>query len=94
MTQHDDHGRLVVTIHDEDAGGDPIRIEAGPGRKVGHIIDDLYSTLGVTPQPSDRLLCLATGEPVAPHRDEHVRDYAASACHDLEWSFARDTGGA
>lgn len=95
MNEHgSEHGKLVITVHDEDAGGEPLRFEAGPGEKVGKIIDELYKELNLTAQPSDRLLCLGTGQPVAPHRDEHVRDYAKTACSELVWTFARDTGGA
>ena len=90
----DDKGPLTVRVHDEDAGGAPLTFTAGPGEKVSKIIADLYEELNAPAQPNDRLLCLATGEPVAPHAHEHLRDYAETTCGDLVWTFARDTGGA
>lgn len=90
----DGGGRLQVSVFDEDAGGPPTIILAGPGEKVGKIIDEFYSRIEATPKPGDRLQCLATGEAVDPHRGEHIREYAAGHCGDLVWTFAADTGGA
>ncbi len=87
-------GRLVVTVYDEDAGGDPILLPFGPGQRVQAAIDEVYAELNATPAPSDRLLCEATGQPVAAHATQHLRDYAEGACAGLVWTFARDTGGA
>jgi len=87
-------GHLTVTVHDEDRGGVPLSIGAGPGEKVSKVIDDLYARLGYTPEPSDRIVCLANGEDVRQSGDMHMRDYAVSTCADLEWTFARATGGA
>lgn len=87
-------GRLQVSVFDEDAGGPPTIILAGPGEKVGKLIDEFYSLIEATPKPGDRLQCLATGEAVDPHRGEHIREYAAGYCGDLVWTFAADTGGA
>jgi hypothetical protein len=90
----DEHGRLTVTVHDEDTGGDPLTMRFGPGERVEKAIDKLYEQLNTTPRPGDRLLCEATGEAVSAHASEHLRDYAMSACAGLVWTFARDTGGA
>lgn len=90
----DDKGPLTVRVHDEDAGGPPLVFTPGPGEKVSKTIDDLYRELNAPAQPNDRLLCMATGEPVAPHANLHMREYAATLCGDLVWTFARDTGGA
>ena len=89
-----EHGRLAVTVYDEDTGGDPLVLEFGPGERVQKAIDKLYEKLNTSPRPGDRLLCEATGEPVSAHAPEHLRDYAAGACPRLVWTFARDTGGA
>ena len=92
--QEAEHGRLTVTVHDEDAGGDPFRIPAGPGEKVGKVIAELYRLLNTSPRESDRLLCAENGDSVPPHADEHLRDYGTGVCSDLVWTYARDTGGA
>lgn len=89
-----DHGRLTVTVHDEDAGGDPFQIPAGPGEKVSKVIAALYRLLNTSPRESDRLLCAENGDSVPPHADEHLRDYANQVCSKLVWTYARDTGGA
>jgi hypothetical protein len=92
---HDDeHGRLTVAVHDEDSGGDPLRFRAGPGEKVSKVMAELYNELGVPEADDDRLLCLATGEPVKPYRHLHLREYAAGQCAALVWTYARGTGGA
>lgn len=90
----DDHGRLVVTVYDEDTGGDPLVLRFGRGEQVQKAIDGVYEGLNTTPRAGDRLLCEATGEPVAAHASEHLKDYAEGACPGLVWTFARDTGGA
>lgn len=87
-------GHLLVQVYNEDAGGPPMRVSSGPGEKLSKVIDAVYSALGVTPKPEDRLTCLATGEDVRQYGDLHLREYAAGQCNDLVWTFARDTGGA
>ena len=89
-----DHGRLTVTVYDEDAGGDPLTFDFGPGEKVQKAIDALYDALNTSPGREDRLLCEASGEAVGPHATEHLRDYATGTCAALVWTFARGTGGA
>jgi hypothetical protein len=88
------HGRLTVTVYDEDAGGPPMTFPAGPGEKVGKLVEEIYQRLGEAEKPGDRLLCQATGEPVNSYREMRLRDYAAGRCADLVWTLARDTGGA
>jgi len=85
---------LTVTIHDEDSGGPPISLPAGPGTPVRTVIERLYAELGTERRPGDRLRCLANGSNVFGHEAEHLGDYAVSVCTDLVWAFARDTGGA
>lgn len=87
-------GRLVVRVHDEDAGGPPFTVEGGPGEKVSKVVEAVYATLGFEPKQEDRLTCLSTGEDVRQFGDLHLREYASGKCSDLVWTFARDTGGA
>lgn len=90
-----DHGKdLTVVIHDEDAGGEPYKVHGGPGTPVRVAIDRFYKEFGSDQQAGDRLYCLATGEDVFSHGDEHLGDYAKGHCAALEWGFARGTGGA
>lgn len=89
-----EHGHLVIQVFDEDAGGPPLTLDGGPGAKVSKTVEALYSRLGLTPHPNDRLTCLATGEDVRQYGDLHLREYASGKCSDLVWTFARDTGGA
>jgi len=90
----EDRGRLVVKVYDEDAGGPPVMIEAGPGEKVSKIIAEFYERIGATPKPGDRVLCLATGQPVNQDPSVRVKDLAAGPCSALEFTYAKDTGGA
>jgi hypothetical protein len=90
-----EHGKdLTVVVHDEDAGGKPHEISAGPGTPVRVVVERFYKEFGSEHQDGDRLYCLATGEDVFSHGDEHLGDYAKSSCSTLEWGFARPTGGA
>jgi hypothetical protein len=89
----DDHD-LVVTIHDEDAGGQPIKIEAEPASTVGRVIEQMYAKLKTQHQDGDRLRCEESGEDVFGHATEHLEAYAKHQCSKLEWLFARKTGGA
>src|SRR4051794_28970685 len=86
-------GRLTVVVHDEGAGGEPIRIHGGPGTPVATVIAQLYRELKTERKDGDRLICLGSGESVFPHEREHLRDYAARCPH-LEWGWSRKTGGA
>ncbi|EGD44024.1 hypothetical protein NBCG_01612 [Nocardioidaceae bacterium Broad-1] len=88
------HGRLIVKVYDEDAGGPPITIEAGPGEKVSKVIAEFYERIGATPKPGDRVLCMATGQPVNQDPNLHLKDLAAGPCSDLVFTYAKDTGGA
>ncbi len=85
---------LTVTIHDEDAGGKPIKVEAAPSATVATVIEKMYDHLHSEHQEGDRLRCEATGDDVFGHVAEHLGDYAESSCEKLEWLFARKTGGA
>lgn len=87
-------GRLAVQVHNEDAGGPPFTIYGGPGEKVSEVVVAVYAELKLEPKPTDRLLCLATGEDVRQYGDMHLREYASGKCSELIWTFARDTGGA
>jgi hypothetical protein len=89
--KHD--GRLTVVVHDEDAGGEPIRIHGGPGTPVATLIAELYRELKTEQKEGDRLICLASGATVFGHEREHLEQYA-SHCPQLEWGWSRKTGGA
>lgn len=88
------HGRLTVKVYDEDAGGPPVVIDAAPGQKVGKVIAEFYSRIGATANPGDRVLCMATGQPVNQNPDLHLKDLADGQCADLVFTYAKDTGGA
>jgi hypothetical protein len=85
--------RLIVTVHDEDAGGEPYKFHAGDDVRVQHIIDELYTKVGGKKE-GDRLYCIANGDDVFPHAHERLEEYAEHVCRALEWGFARATGGA
>jgi hypothetical protein len=85
---------LTVVVHDEDAGGEPFEFHKGPGTPVSTVIAELYRDLKTDRKPGDRLTCLATGDDVFAHENEHLGQYAESACKDLEWGWAGQTGGA
>ncbi len=85
---------LVVTIHDEDAGGQPVKVEAEPATTVGHVIEQMYVSLQTQRQDGDRLRCEESGQDVFAHSAEHLEAYAEQHCSKLEWLFARKTGGA
>ena len=95
MVEKADHAQdLTVTVHNEDEGGAPIVLHAGPGTPVKTIIERFYEQLGVERKPTDRLTCLATGADVFSHNEEHLGVYAESQCATLEWGWSRATGGA
>lgn len=85
---------LVVTVHNEDEGGQPLRIPGRPEVLVEEIITKLYFDLKTTHQTGDRLYCLASGDDVFPHAGERLGEYAEHICKALEWGFSRPTGGA
>jgi hypothetical protein len=85
---------LTVTVHNEDAGGEPIEIEGEPKTKVETIIHRMYKDLDTERKEGDRLTCLANGGDVFPHAHQELEHYAEHECHALEWGFARATGGA
>lgn len=92
---HQESGHsLTVTVHNEDQGGKPITIKAGSGTPVREIIEQMYKELKIQRQQGDRLTCLANGQDVFQHANEHLGDYQRSSCSKLEWGFARPTGGA
>ena len=93
-TPTNDHGRLTVTIYNEDTGGPAETVEAGPGEKVAKVIDEYYALIGASPQPGDRFFCRPNDESLDVYREWHLRDLAAGPCPDLVWTFAHDTGGA
>ncbi|HEY1334657.1 MAG TPA: hypothetical protein VGF31_10410 [Myxococcaceae bacterium] len=86
-------GRLTVMVHDEDAGGEPIRIHGGPGTPVATVIAELYRELKTERKDGDRLICLGSGASVFGHEREHLEQYATHCPH-LEWGWSRKTGGA
>lgn len=89
------HGRpLIVTVHNEDAGGKPFKIPGEPDTLVGSIVDQFYIDLGSPREEGDRLYCLANGSDVFASLEQRLGDYAETACKPLEWGFARSTGGA
>ena len=85
---------LTVVIHDEDSGGQPHQVHAGPGTPVREVIDRFYKELATGRQDGDRLYCLATGQDVFSHAEEHLGNYKNTSCTALEWGFSRPTGGA
>jgi hypothetical protein len=90
----DKNSNLTVTVHDEDAGGDPLSIHAGRGTPLSTVIEKLYRELKTERQEGDRLVCIGSGGDVFPHQSEHLGDYAAASCKELEWGWSRKTGGA
>lgn len=92
--QGDAGGHQVVTIHDEDAGGAPIRINAQREAKVAEVIEALYKHLNTPRADGDRLRCEGNGEDVFAHTGEELDSYARQHCTKLEWLWARKTGGA
>lgn len=86
-------GRLTVVVHDEDAGGEPIRIHGGAGTPVATVIEKLYRELKTERKEGDRVICLGSGETVFAHEREHLGQYA-QRCPHLEWGWSRRTGGA
>ncbi len=90
-----DHGKdLTVVIHNEDAGGEPYEVHAGPGTPVREVIARFYQELGSEQQQGDRLICIGNGQDVFSHGDEHLGEYQQASCTALEWGFSRQTGGA
>jgi hypothetical protein len=85
---------LTVTVHNEDAGGAPVLVKAGPGTPVSTIIDRFYTETKTERKPNDRLVCLRNGQDVFAHAGEHLGDYQASQCSALEWGWSGETGGA
>lgn len=85
---------LTVVVHDEDAGGKPFEIHAGPGAPVRTVIDRFYKELDTGHQEGDRLICLGNGQDVFSHAQEHLGDYQTSNCTALEWGYSRPTDGA
>lgn len=90
-----DLGRdLLVTVHDEDAGGQSITIEANPSETVDAVIATMYDTLKRQRQQGDRLRCEEGGGDVFQHGGEHLEAYARQHCSKLIWLFTAKTGGA
>ena len=85
---------LVVTIHNEDAGGKPFRIPGQPETPISSIVDAFYTVFGSPHQDGDRLYCLMNGDDVFAHSTEELGQYAEHVCKNLEWGFSRATGGA
>jgi len=92
--QHPPAASLTVIIHDEDVGGDPVEVKAGPGAPVETIISRFYSAKMTEGKPGDRLVCLGNGQDVFAHASEHLGDYRTTSCHALEWGWSGETGGA
>jgi hypothetical protein len=91
----DDPGQtLIVTVHDEDAGGAPITIESQPSDRVASVIQAMYSRLNAQPQEGDRLRCEETGADVFQYSGETLAAYAHQHCSELVWLFTAKTGGA
>lgn len=93
-TPKDHRSSLTVVVHDEDAGGKPLQFHEGPGTPVSTVIGQLYRELKTDRKPDDRLSCLATGDSVFAHENEHLGDYARNSCTSLEWGWSGKTGGA
>src|SRR5436309_798838 len=90
-----DLGRnVLVTVHDEDAGGDPIKIEAHPSATVDSVIAAMYTQLKAPRQQGDRLRCDEGGGDVFQYGGEHLEAYAMQHCSKLVWLFTAKTGGA
>jgi hypothetical protein len=91
----DSHGAsLTVVVHDEDAGGEPFTFHGGPGTPVSTVVAELYRELKTDRKPDDRLTCVANGDNVFAHEQEHLGQYAESVCKSLEWAWSGKTGGA
>jgi hypothetical protein len=90
-----DPGRtLIVTVHDEDAGGAPITIDSQPSDTVASVIQAMYSRLNAQHQDGDRLRCEETGADVFQYSGERVEAYVHQHCSKLVWLFTAKTGGA
>ncbi len=85
---------LLVTVHDEDAGGQPVKIEAHPSDTVDSVIKTMYTKLKTQRQPGDRLRCEEGGGDVFQYAAEHLEAYANQHCSKLVWLFTAKTGGA
>jgi hypothetical protein len=93
--EHEDHKkRLVVTVHKEDAGGEPYKIPGEAETRISTIVEKFYTELGTARKEGDRLYCLMNGDDVFPHEHQELGEYAEKVCKALEWGFSRPTGGA
>ena len=91
--EHHEH-KLTVTIHNEDAGGDPLVFHDSKEALVSAVITLLYAALKVARKPDDRLKCIGNGDNVFSHETETLGDYAERFCHKLEWAWSGKSGGA
>jgi hypothetical protein len=91
--EHHRH-ELTVTVHDEDAGGEPFIFRDSAETRVSTVIDELYKDLQTTRKDGDRLTCLGNGDNVFDHKNETLAHYAEHTCQKLEWGWAGETGGA
>jgi len=90
----DDHGRVTVTVVNEDDGR-TFEVHAGRGQTVGFAIEQVYAKVGRERQADDRLSCDGTGEDVFGFADMKIKDYfEAGHCPDRMWAFVGPTGGA
>jgi hypothetical protein len=91
--EHHEH-KLTVTVHNEDAGGDPLVFHDSKEALVSAVIAQLYTALGVARKPDDRLKCIANGDNVFSHETETLGHYAERVCEKLEWAWSGKSGGA
>ena len=91
--EHHEH-KLTVTVHNEDAGGDPLVFHDSKEALVSAVITQLYIALNTTRKPDDRLKCIANGDNVFSHETETLGHYAERVCEKLEWAWSGKSGGA
>jgi hypothetical protein len=86
--------KLAVTVHNEDAGGEPLVFHDSKETLVSAVISELYTALKTSRKPDDRLKCIGTGDNVFSHETERLGHYAEHACEKLEWAWSGKSGGA
>jgi len=91
--EHREH-KLTVTVHNEDAGGDPLVFHDSKETLVSAVIAQLYTALKTTRKPDDRLKCIGNGDNVFSHETETLGHYAEHVCERLEWAWSGKSGGA
>jgi hypothetical protein len=84
----------TITVFNED-NGRPIELHAHGRDKLSALFEEMYTKLGVSRKPDDRLRCEEGGGDVFPFAELKLNQYVeAGHCKCLVWLFAGGTGGA